>query len=200
MLWNGLAPSPLGLNWMLVRVQVYPPPIARQRGPYNLSSLEKSLRGWHPHHVRGPFRAQRAGSNFGLAVSSFNAKSLLEPGKLVFFAKQLEQLDIDIACVQESRFRDTHHLERVQNYHICSAAAEPHRGGLLVLVRERSGLVVLEHEVVSPRVLRVSIRANSLLLHVLAAHAPTEEPLEEEHTAFAAEMITAIKKIKGTDD
>eukprot|EP00971_Amphidinium_carterae_P335481 6471359-Amphidinium_carterae.2 len=162
------------------------------------SPLTASLSSWFPHHVRGPSRSRRAHRSFQLSVATFNAKSLLEAGKLVFFAKQLDSADIDVVCVQETRFRDAHLIEKVQNFRICSVAAEQHRGGLMVLVRDRPGLSILEHEHVSNRVLRVSFRANSLLVHVISAHAPTEESCEDEHASFAVSMEAAIRKVSHT--
>eukprot|EP00971_Amphidinium_carterae_P335463 6471319-Amphidinium_carterae.2 len=146
------------------------------------------------NHRAGRLRRERC---FQLKVSSFNARSLLETGKLIYVAKVLAKRNIDILCVQESRFREVLSIPSVEGYRLCSAPASATRGGLLVMIRDRPGLELLEHEVVCPRVLRVALRVNGLLLQLLDAHAPTEEDNQEAHDSFATELGKAVASVCG---
>eukprot|EP00971_Amphidinium_carterae_P190889 3787982-Amphidinium_carterae.1 len=146
------------------------------------------------NHRPGRLHRERC---FQLKVSSFNARSLLETGKLIFVAKVLAKRDIDILCVQESRFREVLSIPSVEGYRLCSAPASATRGGLLVMVRDRPGLELLEHEVVCPRILRVALRVNGLLLQLFDAHAPTEEDNQEAHDFFATELSNAVASVCG---
>eukprot|EP00971_Amphidinium_carterae_P341124 6479771-Amphidinium_carterae.1 len=133
--------------------------------------------------------------SFALRVATFNARSLLEPGKLLFVAKKLALADIDILCVQESRFRDSFSLTSIEGYQLCTMPAEASRGGLLVMVKDRAGLTLHEHQRCSQRVLRVSVKANGMLFHILDAHAPTEEDIAEAHSEFGEDLLRAVRAV-----
>eukprot|EP00971_Amphidinium_carterae_P148835 2950500-Amphidinium_carterae.4 len=142
----------------------------------------------------GRLRRERC---FHIKVSTFNARSLLETGKLIFVAKVLAKRNIDVLCVQESRFREVLSIPSVEGYRLCSAPASSTKGVLLVMVRDRPGIDLIEHEVVCPRVLRVALRVNGLLLQLFDAHAPTEEDTQEAHDSFAQELGGAVAAVRG---
>eukprot|EP00971_Amphidinium_carterae_P342965 6482459-Amphidinium_carterae.2 len=159
--------------------------------------LGRSIQSWRArkvHSCRAAHTSTRA-SAFTLKVMTFNAKSLLEQGKLVFVASRLLELDVDIACFQETRLRDQLLIEAVGEYKICSQAAEPHRGGLMIMHRVKPGIALLEHHCVSLRVLRATFKINGRKLHVIASHAPTEEDTLEAHTQFSDHMQLALSEI-----
>eukprot|EP00971_Amphidinium_carterae_P190890 3787983-Amphidinium_carterae.1 len=68
---------------------------------------------------------------------------------------------------------------------------------VLSMVRVRPGLELIEHEVVCPRVLRVALRVNGLLLQLFDAHAPTEEDTQDAHDSFATALGSAVSSVCG---
>eukprot|EP00971_Amphidinium_carterae_P253075 5024501-Amphidinium_carterae.1 len=97
----------------------------------------------------------------------------------------------------ETRLRDTLQLDKVGEYQLCASPAEPHRGGLMVMIRDRQGIAVVEQKSHSFRVLRVTLRINCTLVHVLTVHAPTEEDEEEAHVEFQHSLLEAIAEVSG---
>eukprot|EP00971_Amphidinium_carterae_P136596 2706491-Amphidinium_carterae.2 len=148
-------------------------------------------RGTSHRATSRPPRKGRAAS-FRLTCSSSNARSLLEQGKLLFVTRQLEALDVDVLCVQETRLRDVLQLDTVNGYKLCLLPAEPARGGLAVMVRVRAGIEVLEQKCHGPRVLRVSLRVNGALVHIVSARAPIEEDSELAHSTFEEHVVAAL--------
>eukprot|EP00971_Amphidinium_carterae_P109055 2159583-Amphidinium_carterae.1 len=153
------------------------------------------------HHLKPDVSSKRkgrfGGKDFLLTVSSLNARSLLEPGKLLFAAKQFIEMEADVICLQETRLRDTLQLDKVGEYQLCTSPAEPHRGGLMVMVRDRQGIAVVEQKSHSFRVLRVTLRVNCTMVHVLTVHAPTEEDEEEAHLEFQHSLLAAVAEVSG---
>eukprot|EP00971_Amphidinium_carterae_P000546 11051-Amphidinium_carterae.1 len=143
--------------------------------------------------------APRHFPEFALKVLTLNCRSLLEQGKLVFVADRLKTLEVDIACIQETRLRDKLDIEAVGEYKICSSAAEPHRGGLMILYQTRPGITLIEHCSTSTRVLRATFRINGRKLHVLAAHAPTEEDSPHAHSLFSIHVQQALGKLPSNE-
>eukprot|EP00971_Amphidinium_carterae_P145739 2888248-Amphidinium_carterae.2 len=168
-----------------------------QPGPCLSGPLGSSIAAWakgRPSGGRSQFPTRRCPS-FNLKVTTFNCRSLLEQGKLVFVADRMKALGTDIACIQETRLRDKFELDAVGEYRICSSPAEPHRGGLMILHRIRPGIEIIEHSSTSTRVLRATFRINGSKVHVLASHAPTEEDSLEAHSLFAAHMQEALNAL-----
>eukprot|EP00971_Amphidinium_carterae_P191659 3803166-Amphidinium_carterae.2 len=168
-----------------------PPPVSCRL----LHAVQQHQSDGPVHHRPGRLRRER---QFALRVSTFNARSLLEPGKLLFVAKKLAGADIDILCVQESRFRDSFSLSSIEGYQLCTVLADATRGGLLVMIRDKPGLTLLEQHACSARVLRATVKANGMIFHVLNAHAPTEEDAEAEHQLFGEQLLQAVQSVQGT--
>eukprot|EP00971_Amphidinium_carterae_P051770 1019277-Amphidinium_carterae.5 len=95
-------------------------------------------------HRGGTRRSRmRRAEQFTLTCSTFNSRSLLEQGKILFVTRQLAARDLDLLCVQETRLRDVLPMDTVNGYKLCLLPAEPSRGGLAVFVRVRPGIEVL---------------------------------------------------------
>eukprot|EP00971_Amphidinium_carterae_P349659 6491138-Amphidinium_carterae.1 len=125
-------------------------------------------------------RMKRA-EHFLLTCSTFNSRSLLEQGKILFVTRQLAARDLDVLCVQETRLRDVLQMDTVIEWLQALPIA------CRTFTRRRCH---------GPRVLRVSIRANGMLLHIISAHAPIEEDSEYAHQTFADFLVEAISKLE----
>eukprot|EP00971_Amphidinium_carterae_P343276 6482933-Amphidinium_carterae.1 len=157
-----------------------------------LQTVRSQVSGQCTRHRTGRNKREKS---FALRVATFNARSLLEAGKLLFVARKIALAEIDVLCVQESRFRDSFCLSSIEGYQLCTVPAEASRGGLLVMIRDRPGLSLHEHQRCSQRVLRVSIKANGMLYHILDAHAPTEEDTDEAHREFGEDLLRAVRAV-----
>eukprot|EP00971_Amphidinium_carterae_P299126 5942609-Amphidinium_carterae.3 len=177
-----------------------------------ISSLESALlqNTGPPAEVPGSDRARKPGGShrrsqrtsksakeFSLKITTFNARSMQEPGKLNFMAEQLQKLETDIMMVQETRFRDSFVLDSIGSFDLFTVPAEPHRGGLMILIRQRKGIKVIEHTSPCSRLLRVSASINGELLHFVCAHAPTMESPSPLHEQFEADTRACLAQLKG---
>eukprot|EP00971_Amphidinium_carterae_P338615 6476025-Amphidinium_carterae.3 len=135
-----------------------------------------------------------------LSVVSFNALSMSDrdradiglnrTGKLVILDSLLCGLDIDVACIQESRISCEEGLE-TEHFRVCVHSAVAGVGGLLVMIRKDPALQILSQKGYGARVLAVKCRLHGKHLVVVAAHAPTRDSASEDHRQFLVNLQMA---------
>eukprot|EP00971_Amphidinium_carterae_P324254 6443764-Amphidinium_carterae.5 len=86
-----------------------------------------------------------------LKLVTINVRSLHDSGKVKFVFSQLASIGADIAFVQETRLPVHFDLPRLDGFHIATLPAEPNRGGLLIAVRDRPEVSVIQEKKIGSR-------------------------------------------------
>eukprot|EP00971_Amphidinium_carterae_P035745 703549-Amphidinium_carterae.2 len=128
-----------------------------------------------------------------LNVLTLHIRSLAETGKLLFAARRLEQLKVDIGCFQETRLKDELPVESAGEYSVFINPASRFKGGLAILVRKGRCVLSREMKCYSPWVMRVEVQYDGYHLQVINAHAPITEATPAEHSEFAAVLADAVR-------
>eukprot|EP00971_Amphidinium_carterae_P235269 4668656-Amphidinium_carterae.1 len=121
-----------------------------------------------------------------------------EAGKVKLFTEKLALMKVDIAFVQETRLLSTFENAQAGDYHVIASPAlstTGAHGGLAVLVRADSQLVILSHTLVSHRVLSVALQVINKPCRLVCTHGPIAEAPEAEHEEFAEHVRLALQDL-----
>eukprot|EP00971_Amphidinium_carterae_P164155 3254212-Amphidinium_carterae.1 len=93
--------------------QLHPPAPPSSRGNLLDKIFSTKPQPCQAHRGKYGLRGALRSDHFVFPVLSLNIRSLAEKGKISFLAKKLKSMEVDVACVQETRLRDTVTMDRV---------------------------------------------------------------------------------------
>ena len=130
-------------------------------------------------------------------VATLNVNTLMKVGQRHLLLKDMERLDIDVLCIQETRLRETgtHKLGDNGSFWMFLQSADQ-RGYSGVGVIVRSHLQVFHSENCNERLMIVGLRHMNRELIILSCYAPTNTDNDDQRDEFWAILESKLMDLK----
>ena len=132
-------------------------------------------------------------------LSTWNVRSLNEPGKLSNVLKEMIRMEINILGISETFWNgEGDFIETVpgttDRFRIIYSGGEKKRRGVCMILREKEGNSVLSYRLISDRIMVVRLKASPVNLLVVQVYAPCEDSSDQEKENFYETLDQVIKE------
>lgn len=134
-----------------------------------------------------------------LRVATWNIRTMLQPGKMEEIANELLRYNVDVAALQEIRWRE-HGEIRKQHYSIYySGPQKQGNSGTGFYVTKTIRNSIMAFEPVSDRICCLRLKGKFQNISLFSVYAPTEDSDDELKDDFYDRLTTAVSKISRHD-
>ena len=120
--------------------------------------------------------------------------------RMIFLDEAFAAIGANIACVQEGRLRDDG-LHSCKNFRMYRSGADAHGSfGVQIWILHKLVRLVTAVNPISPRLMQVVMQIGPLFLHIVSAHAPTEDADEACKEAFWSSLRLLLVSIGPADE
>lgn len=121
-----------------------------------------------------------------IKLGQWNVLSLYRLGSLRLLLKELDKYNIDLAAIQEIRWKGSGLLEKRYHtiYYSCQEQCQRHSFGTGFVVRGRTRDLVIGFTPMNPRICILRLKGKFYNYSIVSCHAPTEVTPEDEKEVF----------------
>jgi exonuclease III len=135
-----------------------------------------------------------------ITMTTWNVRTMMQPGKMQELANEMERNKIDILALQEMRWQGQGRIDK-QKYTGLYSGPEYRTGqlgtGFMITLSMRNSLP--EFEAVNDRMCRIRIKGRYRNTAIISTHAPTEEKEEYEKEEFYDRLEEICNNVQKCD-
>ena len=121
-------------------------------------------------------------------------------GKSREVAEMLKRRRVEIACVQETKWKGNKAREIGEGYKLYYSGASTTRNGVGIILHSEWQDKILEVKRKSDRVMSIKLVVGKRILNIISAYAPQTGCSQEEKEHFYEEMESLLRQIPGQED
>ena len=133
-----------------------------------------------------------------LNVTTWNARTLYQPGKLDNLIQELNHMKIDIMGIVEARWTDIRKIVK-DDYTMIYSGGEDHKNGVGMMLRNEVVKSLIGYWPISDRVVVVKLQAKSFNINMIQVYAPTQDYDNETIEKFYEQIQSAVSYTKSSD-
>ncbi|KAK3555020.1 hypothetical protein QTP86_005711 [Hemibagrus guttatus] len=138
-------------------------------------------------------REKRKGKSVGLRIGTLNVGTMTGKGREL--ADMMERRQVDILCVQETRWKGSKARSIGAGFKLFYYGVDSKRNGVGVVLKEEFVRNVLEVKRVSDRVMSLKLEFEGVMLNVVSGYAPQVGCELEEKERFWSELDEVMESI-----
>ncbi|KAK3514616.1 hypothetical protein QTP70_021528, partial [Hemibagrus guttatus] len=156
----------------------------------NWATVGRRSRGGRRVHRQ---REKRKGKSVGLRIGTLNVGTMTGKGRDL--ADMMERRQVDILCVQETRWKGSKACSIGAGFKLFYYGVDSKRNGVGVVLKEEFVRNVLEVKRVSDRVMSLKLEIEGVMLNVVSGYAPQVGCELEEKERFWSELDEVMESI-----
>ncbi|KAK3539065.1 hypothetical protein QTP86_023506 [Hemibagrus guttatus] len=156
----------------------------------NWATVGRRNRGGRRVHRQ---REKRKGKSVGLRIGTLNVGTMTGKGRDL--ADMMERRQVDILCVQETRWKGSKACSIGAGFKLFYYGVDSKRNGVGVVLKEEFVRNVLEVKRVSDRVMSLKLEIEGVMLNVVSGYAPQVGCELEEKERFWSELDEVMESI-----
>ena len=133
-----------------------------------------------------------------LNISTWNVRTLYQPGKLDNLIQELNHMKLDIMRIAETRWTDTGKIVK-DDYTMIYSDGEDHKNGVGIILRNEVAKSMIGYWPISDRVVMVKLHAKPFNINMIQVYAPTQDYDDENIEEFYEQIQLAVSDIKSPD-
>ncbi|KAK3569470.1 hypothetical protein QTP86_031432 [Hemibagrus guttatus] len=156
----------------------------------NWATVGRRSRGGRRVHRQ---REKKKGKSVGLRIGTLNVGTMTGKGREL--ADMMERRQVDILCVQETRWKGSKARSIGAGFKLFYYGVDSKRNGVGVVLKEEFVRNVLEVKRVSDRVMSLKLEIEGVMLNVVSGYAPQVGCQLEEKERFWSELDEVMESI-----
>ena len=134
-----------------------------------------------------------------MKLGFWNVRTLLETSKLTQALNEMENYNLDILSISESRWTGAGKLTSRGHLILHSGHENQHYGGVAVILNKRIKNALIEWYPVNERIIVVRLNSKFAQMTMIQVYAPTNQASDEDKDNFYEQLQTEVSKVKAHD-
>lgn len=134
-----------------------------------------------------------------LKIATWNVRTLYQPGKLDNAIQEMENMQLDIMGMAETRWTGSGKISREKYTMTYSGGEEQHENGVGIIINNNIARAMMGYIAISDRVIMMKLRGKPFNINILQVYSPTQDHDDEEIEKFYEEIQNGLQHTRSDD-